>query len=57
MADHGVKFSDSPPKAGAGTIDKGLPSKGESRGNAKAFKPGHVVDWPGIAQGRIHKAI
>lgn len=57
MAKHGVKFSASPPKEGAGTIDEGFPMKGSSRGNAETFTPGSTVSWPGKAQGKIHKAL
>ena len=54
---HEVKFSSSPPREGAGTIDKGVASKGSSRSNIADFKPGHTVSWPDKAQGKIHKAL
>lgn len=57
MSDHGVKFPDSPPKAGAGTINKGFPKTGSSRGNAATFTPGRTVAWPDKAQGKIHKSL
>ena len=54
---HSVKFPNTPPKEGAGTIDKGQPSKGASRGNIEDFNMGSTQAWPDKAQGRIPKAI
>ncbi len=54
---HEVKFPNNPPKAGAGTIDGGIPSGGSSRGNIADFKPGSTESWPSRAQGKIRKAL
>lgn len=54
---HELKYSDSPPKAGAGTVDGGIASTGSSRGNIEDFKPGSTVSWPDKAQGKIPKAL
>ncbi len=54
---HEVKFPNTPPREGAGTIDSGIPMKGSSRGNIADFKPGSTKSWPGKAQGKIRKAL